>query len=341
MIHDLTESEAKSILLCFFLDIERLDSEGYSREQFVDDTTKQYHEILELYTEKMNDDFSDHTSHVHIMFGDSSAGGLKIALKQMGLHLQHHIMILRDIYAVGPMQHLDTPEGREHRCEWLRDRVHAHDGDDDFMYDEDFFNKTIAQIERIPEHVAITVWSGNNAQEQVGLRYALYLFRNKSNPIYMINAGMDSHTLFDTPEFTIDYRHTGEISPEKLGSIMKHNEGKASLSKTEIEKFEQEWLSISGNSSVLRIWEHRGIVHVSEDYYDQYMTDTVSKFHRERGNMEFVKSARVIGEVIGNLEQFITDSFFEYRLRQLIYNGVLEIKGIPKAMRYYSVRLRE
>ncbi|WP_083930213.1 DUF3658 domain-containing protein [Paenibacillus sanguinis] len=32
------------------------------------------------------------------------------------------------------------------------------------------------------------------------------------------------------------------------------------------------------------------------------------------------------------------DAYFEYRLRTLVYDGVLEIKGFPTAMRYYSVR---
>jgi len=340
MINDLTEIEAKSLLYFFFLNIERLDNGEYSKEQFVYDTTKEYQELIEGYTKKMKDDLGDQLGHVHVMFGDSSAGVLKFALKQMGLRSQHHVMVVRDNYAVGPMQQLTTPEGRKYRREWFRDRMDLHDADDNFMYDEDFFNKIIAELERIPEQIPITIWTGDNALEQIGLRYALYFFRNKSNPIYVINTEVDNHTLFDTPELTTYYRHTGEISPEKLGQIMKHNEGKAAITRTQREAFEQEWLNHSGNSSVLRIWEQQEIIHVNEDYYDQYIIETVSKLHNNFGNHEFIKSARVIGEVIGNLEQFLTDSFFEHRLRQLIYSGNLEIKGVPKAMRYYSVRLK-
>ncbi|OAB35880.1 hypothetical protein PMSD_12850 [Paenibacillus macquariensis subsp. defensor] len=340
MMNDLTEIEAKSLLYYFFLNIERLDNGEYSKEQFVHDTLKEYQELIEGYTKKMNDDFGDQLSHVHVMFGDSSAAGLKFTLKQMGLRSQHHVMIVRDNYAVGPMQQLDMPEGRVYRREWFRERMHLHDGDDNFMYDEDFFNKIVAEIVRIPEHIPITIWTGNNALEQIGVRYALNLFRNKSNPIYVINTAVDSHTLFDTPELTIDYRHTGEIIPEKLGKIMKHNECKAAITRAQREAFEQEWLNLSGNSSVLRVWEQQEIIHVNEDYYDEYIIETVSKLHNNFGNHEFIKSTRVIGEVIGNLEQFLTDSFFEHRLRQLIYSGILEIKGVPKAMRYYSVRLK-
>ncbi|WP_342543751.1 DUF3658 domain-containing protein [Paenisporosarcina sp. FSL H8-0542] len=54
----------------------------------------------------------------------------------------------------------------------------------------------------------------------------------------------------------------------------------------------------------------------------------------------FYEKARVIGEAIGNLIQYIGDQFVKYRVRHLIMNGVFEIEGIPKAMRFYSVKLR-
>ncbi|WP_422698388.1 DUF3658 domain-containing protein [Desulfofarcimen acetoxidans] len=44
--------------------------------------------------------------------------------------------------------------------------------------------------------------------------------------------------------------------------------------------------------------------------------------------------------MLAHLRQYIGDLFLEYRIRHLIYNGVFQIKGIPKAMRYYSVKLQ-
>jgi len=53
-----------------------------------------------------------------------------------------------------------------------------------------------------------------------------------------------------------------------------------------------------------------------------------------------MKSARLIGEVIGYLDQYISDEYFEYRVRHLITNGIFEIEGVPRAMRFYSVKLK-
>jgi hypothetical protein len=41
------------------------------------------------------------------------------------------------------------------------------------------------------------------------------------------------------------------------------------------------------------------------------------------------------------MEVLASDSFLEYRIRHLVYTGVLELKGIPKSMRHYSVKLRK
>lgn len=68
------------------------------------------------------------------------------------------------------------------------------------------------------------------------------------------------------------------------------------------------------------------------------LNKTIEKLHADRSNRDFIKAARVIGEALGHCDQMVVDSYFEYRLRQLIYNQSLEIKGVPRGMRFYSVR---
>ncbi|MCM3706940.1 DUF3658 domain-containing protein [Cytobacillus firmus] len=45
--------------------------------------------------------------------------------------------------------------------------------------------------------------------------------------------------------------------------------------------------------------------------------------------------------MIGHLDEPIGDGFVEYRVRFLIYNGIFAIKGIPKSMRFYNIKLKE
>lgn len=54
-----------------------------------------------------------------------------------------------------------------------------------------------------------------------------------------------------------------------------------------------------------------------------------------------MKAPRLIGEVIGHMEQYTGDEWIEYRLRHLIEQGIFEYRGELHAMRYYEVKLKE
>ena len=105
-------------------------------------------------------------------------------------------------------------------------------------------------------------------------------------------------------------------------------------------KFEEEWQALASTQEVLRIWQSKEIKSVDEAYYDDYIIGKAKELLNGRKNNEFMKSARLIGEVFGHLDQYIGDAYIEYRVKQLIMNGMFEIKGVPKAMRFYSLRLR-
>lgn len=91
---------------------------------------------------------------------------------------------------------------------------------------------------------------------------------------------------------------------------------------------------------MLRIWQDHKIMNVPETFYDEYIIQTVKKSHSERKNNDFIKSARIIGEVIGHLDQYVGDGFIEYRVRRLIVDGIFDMEGVPRAMRYYSIKMR-
>ena len=93
-------------------------------------------------------------------------------------------------------------------------------------------------------------------------------------------------------------------------------------------------------NGVVRIWKNNKINVVDEGYFDELIVTTAKKLHEEQRYHDFMKAGRIIGEVYGLLDNNVGDAFLEYRLRCLIYQGVFEIKGIPKGMRHYSVKLR-
>jgi len=133
--------------------------------------------------------------------------------------------------------------------------------------------------------------------------------------------------------------HTGEIPTEKLQVIYEQGHGKF-FTDHDREDLEKEWLALSDQQETLRIWRYGRIQSVPEDYYDEFIVKKAKKLRNKQKNNEFMKSARLIGEVLGYLNQYVGDEFLEYRLRKLIEAGVFESEGSLEAMRFYSVRLK-
>ncbi|WP_416367260.1 DUF1835 domain-containing protein [Paenibacillus sanfengchensis] len=42
-------------------------------------------------------------------------------------------------------------------------------------------------LRKIPVNKTIVIWSGDNAHDQTGLRFALHLLREQENPIHVVN----------------------------------------------------------------------------------------------------------------------------------------------------------
>ena len=187
--------------------------------------------------------------------------------------------------------------------------------------------------------IPIVIWTAENAQEQTGIRYILQLLQNKTNDIFLVNTSIAFQELFNTSEVTYIINHSGGVHPEKL-QLIYDKKLTTPLSNEERSRFNKEWAALADTKEVLRIWENEEIKGVPETYFDRLIITTAQKQHQEQGKRDFIKSARLIGEVLGILNGSVSDAFLEYRVRCLIYRGVFEIKGIPKAMRYYSVKLR-
>jgi len=317
-----SEEEVKSLLFHILLRI----SMEQNDEDLVKDLKSTYSNFLNYKDEqKQLEDEKDYKA-AHVVFGDSSSGSLKIALRDMRLLNEEKIIHFSDNFSIGPVWKLEEDKGLAQRHKWLMNHLNM---DEDYLFNyQNVFKETLFKIKSIPEQVYIFIWFGENADEQTALRYVLYLLKGRTNNIFLIHTTNSA----DTPI------HTNEIEPNQLKMIYESSRTGQHLTQEERENYEQEWLTLSNCKGNLRVWENEALCLVDDDYYDDYILQTAKKLQLER---RFLKSARLIGEIIGNLNQSIGDQYFEYRLIHLIFKGVFEMEGVPKAMRFYSVKLRE
>lgn len=245
------------------------------------------------------------------------------------------IITFDDIYSIGPLTHLHERQGQETRMEWLRHVMSNEFGRfDDMVIDQ---QKMIQQVKDVKDGSHMMIWIGNNAHEQIGLRFAIYLLKGKNVDVSVINTAIAYDHHFNTKTIRMDLRHTGEIPSEKFKIIYESKNHFHTISKEERERLQEEWLHIAETDHTLRIWRNEQTLNVSEDEFDAYLVKMAKRLHPSEPEEEYIVTPRLIGEVLGHLEQYIGDDFIEYRLKKLIDQGVFAMKGKRTSMRYYSI----
>lgn len=270
--------------------------------------------------------FHRNMKRLHIVFDVSTLGSLRIALQD---HEGEIPVMLEDNLMIGPLPKEHSPKSRNLRFRWFCDRFSNSEERDSWM---ERLMRASFDWESLPRQFfkyPIVIWAGDSAPEQCGLRRFVAKIARDAD-IRVINA---------TKILSNDrcqYMHTGEIPPHQLMSLLGHEEP---LSVNEIEGLAYDWHRLTSESTMLRVLIDGELQSVPESYFDHKILEVAFKLGAINGH--YCKSARIIGEVIGFMEQSVTDSFIEYRVRELISEGMLQVEGEQRAMRYYSISLTE
>ncbi|WP_192797534.1 DUF1835 domain-containing protein [Psychrobacillus glaciei] len=330
VVEHLTEKEAKSLLFQHLSLVQMLEETDYTEEQFLEHMKKEYQGLLRFLSKPRQKNYTT----IHIVFGYSPAGSLKVALPR-----EEKIIVFSELFSIGPVHLLHTKKGLEQRRKWLFQHINL---DEQYIHEYlENYQQLVAEIKNIPDHMPIYIWTANNAHEQTAARFVLHSLQDKQNDIHLLNVNEAYQNHWSTPPREHYPLGTGEVAPEKLKIIYEANKCGQPLTKELRNKLAKEWEKLSKTTEVLRIWGDDEIKNVPENYFDTFIVDKARYLHSEQTKPEFMKSARLIGEVLGHVNQYIGDEFIEYRLRQLILQGIFEIEGVPKAMRFYSVKLKE
>jgi hypothetical protein len=324
----LSGSEARNLLVNMMIKIKNMRDLKDLQEEMLEELYSLYDEALGVSQTKIEREFNI----VHIACGEHTAGTLRY-----GLGRGNKVIGFPDFFSIGPIWELHKDVGRKHRYEWLKDHINM---EMDYLEEEyeRKITKTLEEIDEIPGDVPIVIWTANNVEEQTGMRYFMYLLREKPNDVLLINTSLAYQELFFVHDDQY-FHHTGTIYPEKLKEMYEKNVAKL-LSAKERDRYQKEWILLTESKEVLRIWQNREIAFVNKDYLDSFIMTITQKLHTEQGHKAFILAAKIVGEVLGLLEGNVFDAFLEYRVREMVYNGVFEIKGIPKDMRSYSVRVK-
>ncbi|WP_409340757.1 DUF1835 domain-containing protein [Paenibacillus sp. MBLB4367] len=337
-LHELEDWEARAFIQKV---LERADCANAQPSTGKDEFAGQIVDMWTAYVQASRErkrEADERRNCIHLLFGLSDAGSLKVALSNAGMRQASEVLAFNDLFSIGPVGRLETTDGQRHRQHWLTERFAG------YMHDQ-LFNREhgigamLDRLAGIPERQNITIWCADNAHAQVGLRLALYALRERTNPICTVNITQAYAKIALHHESELIPAALGEISLEAIQELLMSKEWETPLPEEERRRYEREWLELSGGDGLLRLWRDGKLLSVQETYFDESLMGIVKRLQDEEGGASYIRAGRIVGEAIAEWKQLVGDLFVEYRLWTLISDGKLVFKGLPGAVYKFSVKL--
>ena len=279
-------------------------------------------------------------NHIHILFTQSDAGAMKVALSGAGYQQVSKVLSFMEFFSIGPLRKLHRKEGYLFREEWFRERFQQlhyffH------LNKEHTIQNMVQTINQLPEDKKITLWCADNANDQTGLRFALHLLSKREQPIQIVNVTQAYKEIAEQYDPAFQPWAVGHIPNEALQHIIKLTEETPPLTSTQRQQYEQEWQTLNSSEEMLRVWLYGQVKSVPESYYDEAILSITASLQNSAEVEEdgYVKAGLIVGSAIEQWKQYIGDSFIEYRIWTLISEGRLLFKGIPHAMYLYKLKV--
>lgn len=273
-------------------------------------------------------------THVHIVFSLSEAGSLKVALSKVGKREESRVVAFNDWFSVGPITELSTKEGQLRRRMWLME----HDRDSyylDSINKEHQIERMIDTLKNIPEHKTVVIWCGDNAHDQTGLRFAMYLLRERKRPVHMVNV---TQILTETAHGNAPISQALVERDKYIDIVRNYGEG-IPLNSDLRKRYESEWMELAGQDDVHRLWEEGKVMGCQEDKLDEVIVKSVMELLDKHHPGDLVNAGEVVTKILEISQQHICYSFIMYRIWSLVSDGVLTFKGQPYFPHQFSLGL--
>jgi hypothetical protein len=244
---------------------------------------------------------------VNVLYGHSAAGSLQHGLKE-GAISGHEVLRVSDELSFGPLKDVRERES------FL---IHCFTGESD---DANLRERVTVGVETWPSRAQysdrdIVIWHSPNVGEQLMLRMVVY--RLTSSRLFEITP--PAHGRFR--------RSTAEYTPDELAAMVTTA---TELQGGRLAELRADWQRLRLAPEPLRILNAGRIVPVAMEFYDAQILARCAGIPRP--------AERVIGEVLGNCEQVVSDTFIRFRLFELVTNGRLIADETRGSRREFMVK---
>lgn len=265
---------------------------------------------------------------IHIVFNGSEVDLMKEVIA-MDNSLDGEVIQIKDDFAVGPLQNIETEEGWQQRVAWWKELLKNSPYENDPIIEFDD-RKTVDEIKnrlQTNPDEQVWIWAGQNQHDVCGYYWLisqLKEFQGRIMVIYLNNLPFineKGHLFYPS--------WLQEIQPKELLKAKKLSR-QVTLSEFEVDP--DEWKKICDENATVRMLEGgKKIIGKEETFYDNEVMKNITA--------EWQKASRVLTNTLHRMKIKTGDVFIMWRMKQLITEGKIEVSGnVNDSWKAFDVR---
>jgi hypothetical protein len=268
---------------------------------------------------------------IHVVFQQADVQTLKKAI-ELDETLSGEVIQIKDDFAVGPIENLDTEDGWAARENWWRSLLNDSPYSNDNLVGSFDDRKTVEEIKRRldeNEKEELWIWMGQNQHDVCSYYWLISQLKDYQGKVMILYF---NNLPFINDKGQIFYPASlHEILPKEFLKAKKLNR-KITLSEFEVDP--DEWKRLCTENAMVRILEGgKKIVGKEESFYDKDLLTALSS--------DWQKGNRAMQSVLGKMKIKTGDVFLLWRMKKLVKEEKIEINGdTSKSWKDFEVRLK-
>ena len=254
------------------------------------------------------------TRLTHISMGGTAAQSIAALIENKPDERQ---AVVQDCLNYGPLRDLHIPAGLATRAAWLSDMFKAAEIEAWTQGFEAHLGLTDFAQSPGPDERAM-IWTGGNSMEQILLRATCHAWPQTQLWISDVAPlGADAEGRSAVGACSLETLRQAEASARPL-----RDDERAALA--------AEWRALTSANHLLHLYLDGKLRGFDENWFDEALLAQCES--------TFKRSIRVVGQVMGEARDYVTDTFLFYRLRALIERGLVEAQNGDAPIRELMVR---
>ncbi len=267
---------------------------------------------------------------IHIVFNEPDVSVLQQAI-ELDESLQGDVILIRDDYAVGPVDNIYSSEGIERRYNWWKEILSNSEfailTEERKVNDPLVVEGLLQRMGENPDEI-IWIWAAQNKHDVSGYYWLMSQLKELQGRVFILYL---NNLPFINEKGHIFYPDwLSQIQPKEF---LKAKKLARPITPSEFEVDPDEWTKICQEQKGVRILEGgKKLVQYDFDFYDADLKKFV-------GN-DWQKGSKIITQFLHKNKQTTGDAYLLWRLKELVSLGEFDVQGELKAMRDFELKSR-